>query len=89
LKTWKAAYGLTDNVNKGYVPTRSYSARVNNLLFRIYQDIKNSRKDIGVRALQVSLNKRILRLNSLKERLNINQLKQFKSKSLMLKTITR
>ena len=25
--TWKAAYGLSDSVNKGYVPTRSYSAR--------------------------------------------------------------
>ena len=25
--TWKAAYGLSDTVNKGYVPTRSYSAR--------------------------------------------------------------
>lgn len=37
--TWKAAYGLADNVNKGYVPTRSYSARVSFLLFRIRQDI--------------------------------------------------
>lgn len=26
--TWKAAYGLSDSVGKGYVPTRSYSARV-------------------------------------------------------------
>lgn len=26
--TWKPAYGLSDAVNKGYVPTRSYSARV-------------------------------------------------------------
>lgn len=26
--TWKAAYGLNDSVNKGYVPTRAYSARV-------------------------------------------------------------
>lgn len=26
--TWKAAYGLSDTVGKGYVPTRSYSARV-------------------------------------------------------------
>lgn len=26
--TWKPAYGLSDQVNKGYVPTRSYSARV-------------------------------------------------------------
>ena len=25
--TWKSAYGLSDDVNKGYVPTRSYSAR--------------------------------------------------------------
>ena len=25
--TWKAAYGLSDTINKGYVPTRSYSAR--------------------------------------------------------------
>jgi hypothetical protein len=37
--TWKAAYGLSDNVNKGYVPTRSYSARVYINLFRICQDI--------------------------------------------------
>lgn len=27
--TWKAAYGLSDSVGKGYIPTRSYSARVN------------------------------------------------------------
>ena len=27
--TWKAAYGLADSVGRGYVPTRSYSARVN------------------------------------------------------------
>lgn len=26
--TWKAAFGLADNINKGYTPTRSYSARV-------------------------------------------------------------
>ena len=26
--TWKPAYGLSDSVGKGYVPTRSYSARV-------------------------------------------------------------
>ena len=26
--TWKAAYGLADSVGRGYVPTRSYSARV-------------------------------------------------------------
>jgi hypothetical protein len=26
--TWKPAYGLSDSVNKGYVPTRAYSARV-------------------------------------------------------------
>lgn len=25
--TWKAAYGLSDSVGKGYTPTRSYSAR--------------------------------------------------------------
>lgn len=25
--TWKAAYGLSDSVVQGYVPTRSYSAR--------------------------------------------------------------
>lgn len=38
--TWKAAYGLGDNVNKGYVPTRAYSARVMHfLLFRISLDI--------------------------------------------------
>jgi hypothetical protein len=30
--TWKAAYGLSDSVNKGYVPTRSYSARVHSIL---------------------------------------------------------
>jgi len=30
--TWKAAYGLSDSVGKGYVPTRSYSARVNHHL---------------------------------------------------------
>lgn len=27
--TWKTAYGLSDSVGKGYIPTRSYSARVN------------------------------------------------------------
>ena len=37
--TWKPAYGLSDQVSKGYVPTRSYSARVTILLFRIYQAI--------------------------------------------------
>lgn len=26
--TWKSAFGLGDNLNKGYTPTRSYSARV-------------------------------------------------------------
>ena len=26
--TWKPAYGLADSVGKGYIPTRSYSARV-------------------------------------------------------------
>jgi hypothetical protein len=26
--TWKSAYGLSDSVGKGYIPTRSYSARV-------------------------------------------------------------
>jgi len=26
--TWKAAFGLADSINKGYTPTRSYSARV-------------------------------------------------------------
>ncbi len=31
--TWKAAYGLSDSVNKGYVPTRSYSARVKMLFY--------------------------------------------------------
>ena len=25
--TWKAAYGLSDNVSQGSIPTRSYSAR--------------------------------------------------------------
>ena len=34
--TWKPAYGLSDQVNKGYVPTRSYSARVQLTLDRIY-----------------------------------------------------
>jgi len=37
--TWKPAYGLSDSVNKGYVPTRSYSARVRFTIFRIYQVI--------------------------------------------------
>lgn len=37
--TWKPAYGLSDQVNKGYVPTRSYSARVSLSLFRTYQAI--------------------------------------------------
>lgn len=26
--TWKPAYGLADSVGRGYIPTRSYSARV-------------------------------------------------------------
>lgn len=26
--TWKAAYGLADTIGRGYIPTRSYSARV-------------------------------------------------------------
>jgi len=52
--TWKAAYGLADNVNKGYVPTRSYSARVSFLLFRIRQDIWNSRKDNGDKDLSTN-----------------------------------
>jgi hypothetical protein len=25
--TWKSAFGLGDSLNKGYTPTRSYSAR--------------------------------------------------------------
>ena len=37
--TWKPAYGLSDSVNKGYVPTRSYSARVQLSKFRICQVI--------------------------------------------------
>ena len=37
--TWKPAYGLSDQANKGYIPTRSYSARVKNILYRIYQVI--------------------------------------------------
>lgn len=50
--TWKAAYGLSDSVGKGYVPTRSYSARVIELLFyRICQAILNSNKDNGVKDL--------------------------------------
>lgn len=40
--TWKAAYGLSDSVGKGYIPTRSYSARVIiKLLFRINHHILN------------------------------------------------
>ena len=39
--TWKPAYGLSDSVSKGYVPTRSYSARVSLLLYRIYQAISS------------------------------------------------
>lgn len=41
--TWKAAYGLSDSVGKGYVPTRSYSARVyfyNNIGFTWIFEIK-------------------------------------------------
>ncbi len=30
--TWKSAFGLADSIGKGYTPTRSYSARVLNLL---------------------------------------------------------
>jgi hypothetical protein len=30
--TWKAAFGLADSINKGYTPTRSYSARVQFLI---------------------------------------------------------
>lgn len=37
--TWKPAYGLADQANKGYIPTRSYSARVDHLLSRIYPAI--------------------------------------------------
>jgi hypothetical protein len=33
--TWKSAFGLGDNLNKGYTPTRSYSARVNIYLYLI------------------------------------------------------
>ena len=42
--TWKSAFGLGDNLNKGYTPTRSYSARVNiyyYLYFRICLVIYN------------------------------------------------
>jgi hypothetical protein len=38
--TWKAAYGLGDSVGKGYIPTRSYSARVQHgSIIRIFQAI--------------------------------------------------
>lgn len=43
--TWKPAYGLSDQVNKGYVPTRSYSARVTPFLFRIFPVISISRRE--------------------------------------------
>lgn len=37
--TWKPAYGLADQANKGYIPTRSYSARVTPFPCRTYPAI--------------------------------------------------
>lgn len=61
--TWKPAYGLSDSVNKGYVPTRSYSARVIQPIFRIYLAISILKKGKQGKVLQKNSRKRTLELN--------------------------
>ena len=57
--TWKPAYGLSDQVNKGYVPTRSYSARVSPSLYRIYQAISISKQEKLDKGQLINSNKKI------------------------------
>jgi hypothetical protein len=48
--TWKSAFGVADNINKGYTPTRSYSARVKNIFIKGFTRIfKIEIKTVGSR----------------------------------------
>ena len=55
--TWKPSYGLSDAVNKGYVPTRSYSARVTLSPLRTYPATSNSNNEESVKDLSTNLKK--------------------------------
>ena len=57
--TWKPSFGLSDSVNKGYVPTRAYSARVPYQPLRIFPATSNSRTENWGRALWTNSNKKI------------------------------
>jgi hypothetical protein len=58
--TWKSAYGVADNINKGYTPTRSYSARVNVLdILGSARLFKTKIKAMGARICWLAQGKRL------------------------------
>lgn len=79
--TWKAAYGLSDTV-KGYVPTRSYSARVITPYYiRIYQVTWNSKTGKLVKEPSKNSKKKISKQNYSSNKLKTNAKKMETLKS--------